>query len=91
MGALIQELSPLSQQLIQGFGIPEQFLGPVAADWEKYNKVRQSDLRKSQIVVAVHCIACQLAWCTGRRQHIAFTAGLKCLQHWRCSMSGKGH
>lgn len=37
--ALVQELAPLSQQIVQGFGIPRRFLGPIAASWETYNEV----------------------------------------------------
>lgn len=39
MRALVKELARLSEQFIQGFGIPQRFLGPIAADWETYNEV----------------------------------------------------
>lgn len=37
--ALVQELAPLSEQFIRGFGIPQRFLGPIAANWDRYNEV----------------------------------------------------
>lgn len=39
IGALVKELAPLSEQIIQSFGIPQRFLGPIAASWDTYNEV----------------------------------------------------
>ena len=37
--AFVKELAPLSEQIIQSFGIPQRFLGPIAASWDIYNEV----------------------------------------------------
>lgn len=37
--ALVHEISPQALQMVDGFAIPAHLLGPLAADWEKYNAV----------------------------------------------------